>query len=108
MDNVIICPICSKIHSTINKLDKLRNDIHCRCKTKYWHTHIFWIHGTGYYYNNENFKMIPCIETNLCNNFCREPELKISNVCCFNCEKSATCLNKCKDKNCKNYKQSEV
>lgn len=59
-DNEIICPVCGKIHSTKNKNGELRKDIHCRCKTKFWHTHIFWVTGAGYYYNDSNFKLMPC------------------------------------------------
>jgi hypothetical protein len=35
-----------------------------------------------------------------CGEFCREPELKLSNVCCFSCELRNTCNNKCEEINC--------
>jgi hypothetical protein len=35
-----------------------------------------------------------------CNEFCREPELEVSNVCCFSCQFKDMCNNKCEDLNC--------
>lgn len=35
-----------------------------------------------------------------CNEFCRDPEIKASNICCVSCQKKDDCVNKCTKVNC--------
>lgn len=35
-----------------------------------------------------------------CSEFCRDPEIKVSNICCMSCQKKDVCNNKCTKINC--------
>lgn len=59
-NNTITCPFCERNHSVLRKDGKLRQTIHCKCRSKKYkyHTVISWCAGIGYQILDDDMRLI--------------------------------------------------